>query len=275
MIERRGLMQFVPPNFSADATALVIDAEKYLSPLRELMPAAKIALLTSAQSHKAAELCRRLKVDLMEGDYLRGALPSEPKVFDVIIAEDCLSYSLDTYITLLELNHLLKDSGFLLTQFFNVRFIGVLESLRRGQFPTQEKKFWAKWDVVKLLDGAVYREVHFLPGEQIKNSAADAWLNFGFENFSDDLLTKIWLVQACKSTAEVAALKEFYTEDVRAELSRLIHRIEYDIDVEENISRLKNLCQRENIFADYLNDFVAQVTTHEEVRKILMNIDEV
>lgn len=275
MIERRGLMQFVPPNFSSDAAVLVIEAEKYLSPLRELMPAAKITLLTSAPSYKADELCRKFKVDLMHGDYLRGALPTEPKIFDVIIAEDCLSYSLDTYITLLELNHLLKDAGFLLTQFFNVRFIGVLESLRRGQFPTQEKKFWAKYDIVKLLDGAVYREIHFLPGEQIKNSAVDAWLNFGFENFSDDLLTKIWLVKACKSTAEVAALKEFYTEDVRAELSRLIHRVEYDIDVDENISRIKNLCQRENIFADYLNDFVAQVTTHEEVKRILMNINEV
>lgn len=272
---KRGLIQFVPPDFSADATALVIDDEKYLPPLRELMPAAKIALLSSDPSHKAVELCRNFGVDLMTGDYLKGALPKGRKIFDVIIAESCLSYSLDTYIALMELNQLLKDAGFLLTQFFNVRFIGVLESLRLGKFPTQEKKFWAKYDVVKILEGANYKEINFLPCERAENPAVNEWLNFGFDNFSDDLITKIWLVKACKSTAEVAALKEFFTYEIRAELSRLIHRVEYGIDVAENLSRIKNLCRRENIFADYFNDFVAQVTTHDKVRKILSNIDEV
>ena len=44
--ERRGLLKFVPPNFSADATALVIESEKYLEDLRNLMPNARIAFLT-------------------------------------------------------------------------------------------------------------------------------------------------------------------------------------------------------------------------------------
>ena len=248
---KRGLIQFVPPNFSADATALVIDEEKYLPPLRELMPDAKFEFITSESK-----------------------LPTGSKMFDVIIAENCLSYSIDTYILLMELNQLLKDTGFLLTKFFNVRFTGVLESLRQGKFPTQEKKFWAKYDVVKILEGANYKEIHFLPEGKV-TADVDEWLNFGFENFSDDLLTKIWLVKACKSTAEVAALKELYTSDIRAELSRLIHRVEYGIDVDENVSRLKNLCRRENIFADYFNDFVAQVTVHEDIKNFLIESYEV
>lgn len=272
---KRGLVQFVPPNFSSNATALVIDDEKYLAPLRELMPAAKIALLSADPSHKAVELCKQFDVDLMTGDYLKGALPKGRKIFDVIIAESCLSYSLDTYILLMELNQLLKDAGFLLTQFFNVRFIDVLESLRLGKFPTQEKKFWAKYDAVKILEGANYKEINFLPAERVESSAVNDWLNFGFDNFSDDLITKIWLVKACKSTAEVAALKEFFTEEIRAELSRLIHRVEYGIDVAENLSSLKNLCRRENIFADYFNDFVAQVTCHNDIKKFLIESYEV
>ena len=85
----------------------------------------------------------------------------------------------------------------------------------------------------------------------------DEWLNFGFDNFSEDLLTKIWLVKACKCEAEVVALKEFFSEDVRAELSR------------RNISELKELCTREMIFEDYLRDFIAQVVCHEEAREFI------
>ena len=266
-------MQFVPPNFSANATALVIESEKYLPRLREKMPVAKIILLTSEPSPYLEKFCADLNVEIMIGDYLRGNLPNEPKIFDVVIADDCLTNSLDTYETLADISRLLKDAGFLLTQFFNARFIGMLESLRRGQFPTQEKKFWAKWDVVKLLHDAVYKEIHFLPYEKVdaKNFPnLDEWLNFGFDNFSDDLLTKIWLVKACKCEAEVVALKEFFSEDVRAELSRRLHRIEYGIDVKENISELKELCTREMIFEDYLRDFIAQVVCHEDAREFIL-----
>ncbi|MBR5914437.1 MAG: methyltransferase [Selenomonadaceae bacterium] len=262
------LLQFVPPNFSADATALVIGDEKYLPQLRELMPAAKIALMTTENSSQLKKFCSSLKVDLMIGDYLNGALPNEPKIFDVIIADDCLTNSLYTYGIIAELGQLLKDSGFLLTKFFNARFIGMLESLRCGKFPTHEQKFWAKWDVVKLLHDAFYKEIYFMPEGKV-DANVDEWVNFGFDNFSDDLLTKIWLVKACRSTAEVAALKEFFSEDVRADLSRLIRRIEYGIDVDENLSRLIELCRREKIFEDYLSDFIAQIVTHEDAKNFI------
>ena len=267
MIE--SLLQFVPPNFSANATALVIESEKYLPKLRELMPAAKITLLTVETSIELEKFCRNLKVDVMKGDYQRGGLPIEPKIFDVIIADDCLTNSLDTYLTLAKFHHLLKDAGFLLTQFYNARFIGMLENLRLGQFPTNEQKFWAKWDIVKLLNDAIYKEIHFLPAEKV-DANVDEWVNFGFDNFNDDLLTKIWLVKACKYEAEVVALKEFYTEDVRAELSRLLHRIEYGIDVDENLAKVVEICQRENIFDDYFIDFVAQVVIHEDAKKFIV-----
>lgn len=270
--ERHGLLKFVPPNFSSDAAALVVESEEFLEELRELMPAARIAFLTTEHEKKIFELCQKLKVDILKGDYTREGLPTEPKIFDVILAKDCLTLAPDFYVTLLELNHLLKDSGFLVTQFLNVRFIGLLEGLRRGEFPMHEKRFWAKWDVVKLLDDAIYKEIRFLPEKKLDESKAPEvrkWVEFGFDNFNEDLLTKIWIVKARKCEAEVAALKEIYTEEIRARLSRLIHRIEYDIDREENLRKLSEFCAEKKIFEDYLEDFVAQVTVHPETAELI------
>lgn len=260
------ILDFVPPNFSRGAAALVIESEEILADLRELMPHAKILFMSSEKT----ELREELKIDFLRGDYTKD-LPTEPKIFDVIIAKEIFTYAPNFYRVLLELNHLLKDSGFLLTEFFNVRFVGILEGLKRGEFLAKEKRLWAKWDAVKILDDAIYKEIRFLPGEKIdeKNSPVKTWENFGFDNFNEDLLTKIWLVKARKCTAEVAALKEIYTEKIRAELSRILHRIEYQIEVEENFARLKNLCEQENIFFDYISDFTDQVVIHENAAKFI------
>lgn len=268
--DRRGLLKFVPPNVSDEATVLVIESEKYLADLRNLMPNARIAFLTTDRDEKISVLCKSLKVDLFFGDYAKGGLPTEPKIFDIILAEDCLTYPPESYRTILELNHLLKDSGFLVTQFWNVRFVKILEDLKIGKFPAREKKLWAKWDVVKVLDDAIYKQIEFLPEEQIeKIFAVDVWEKFGFDNFSDDLITKIWLVKARKCEAEVAALKEIYTEEVRARISRLLHRIEYDLDAEKNFQKLMTLCKREQIFDDYLADFINQVVVHEDRKNFI------
>ena len=98
---------------------------------------------------------------------------------------------------------------------------------------------------------------------------AEEWEAFGFENFSDDLTTRIWLVKACKCTAEVAALKDIFTPEVRADLSRLLHRIEYDLDAEENFLRLMELCDRAGIFDEYLSDFIEQTVIHEAAREFI------
>lgn len=233
------ILKLVPPNYSSEAAVLLIESEKYLAGVRKLMPNAQFVILNSWE------------------------LPTEPKIFDVIIAENCLTYGENFYRRLAELNHLLKDSGFVLTQFLNVRFVGVLENLRRGEFTAQEKRFWAKWDAVKILDDANFKEINFLAGEKLKISVRE-WENFGFDNFNDDLATKIWLVKACKCTPEVVALKEMYTPEIRAELARLLHRVEYDIDAEKNLAALLELCRRENIFSEYLADFIEQTVIHKE-----------
>ena len=192
----------MPPNF-LPVEVLLIDAEEFLPDLQKLLPAAQIWLTTEQD------------------------LPRSEKFFELIIAQDVLTIGDDFYIRLLMLNHLLKNSGALLTQF--------------------SEKVWTKARLVKLLSDATYKEIHFLPDE----------------NF--------WLVKACKCTAEVAALKEIFTPEIRAELSRLLHRIEYDIDTEENFGRLIKLCEREGIFDDYLNDFIEQTVIHAAARNFILN----
>ena len=257
----QGILNFVPPNF-LPIPVLLIESAELLEGLRKILPAAQIAFMTPEPSSKIKKLCEKFRADLID------ELPTAPKIFEIIIAEDFLTTGENFYSTLLAFNHLLKDSGFLLTEFFNVRFFGVLENLRRGRFSNNEQRLWAKADVVKLLDDAIYKEIHFLPGAR-ENFSAEEWENFGFENFNEDLTTKIWLVKACKCTVEVAALKEIFTPEVRADLSRLLHRIEYELDVEENFSRLMNLCDREGIFDEYLSDFINQVVVHESAKNFI------
>lgn len=264
--ERRGLLRFVPPNF-LPVPVLLIEAAELLAGLRKLLPDARIALMTTEPTPKVESLCNDCRADLLIGECPRD-LPTEPKLFELIIAPEVLTTGENFYATLITCNHLLKDSGALLTQFNNVRFVGVLENLRRGYFSNNERRLWAKADVVKLLDDAVYKEIHFLPAARADFSATE-WIAFDFDNFGDDLTTKTWLVKACKCTAEVAALKDIFTPEVRAELSRLLHRIEYDIDAEENFSRLMALCEREGIFDEYLSDFIEQVVVHASAKDFL------
>ena len=223
-IERHGILKFVPPNF-LPVNVLVIDSPELLDELRKLLPEARIAFMTTKRTPSLEKICDEFRADLLVGNYLHGELPTAPKIFELIIAQEILSAGETLYPTLLALNHLLKDSGALLTRF--------------------TESTWTKARVVKLLDDAIYKEIRFLPDE----------------NF--------WLVKARKCTAEVAALKELFTDETRAELSRLLHRIEYDIDAEENFLRLMELCDREGIFDEYLTDFIEQVVVHASAKKFL------
>ena len=254
------ILNFVPLNFF-DAQVLLVESSEILSGLRKILPAAQIAFLIKEPSPEIKKLCDEFRADLID------ELPTAPKIFELIIAPEVLTVGENFYAMLMAFNHLLTDSGFLLTQFYNVRFVKVLENLRRGRFFNNEQRLWAKADVVKLLDSAIYKEIHFLPGE--REFSAEAWENFGFENFNEDLTTKIWLVKACKCTAEVAALKDVFTPEVRADLSRILHRIEYNLDAEENFLRLMELGEREGIFDEYLSDFINQVVVHNAAKNFI------
>ena len=222
--ERHGLLKFVSPNF-LPVNVLLIDSPEFLAELRRILPAARIAFMTTKRTPSLEKICDEFRADLLVGNYLHGELPTEPKIFELILAQEILSAGDTLYPTLLALNHLLTDSGAMLTRF--------------------TEPPWTKARVVKLLDDAIYKEIRFLRDGDF------------------------WLVKARKCTAEVAALKEVFTDGIRAELSRLLHRVEYGIDVDENFSRLMELCDREGIFDEYLTDFINQVVVHVDAKTFL------
>ena len=170
----------------------------------------------------------------------------------------------DPYKIAFGINRWLKETGFLVTQFDNIRFVGVLENLKQGYYPERERKLYAKTEIVRLLNDSLFKEISFYP-DKIFDVNIDEWINFGFDNYNNDLKVKTWLIKASRSTAEVAALKQFYTPEIRKELAKLLHRIEYDIDREENLNRLIELCKKNQIFEDYLNDFIEQVVIHRDL----------
>ena len=259
-IERRGLLKFISPNVG-NISVLVIESLSYLRELHELLPAAQILVLSEFSEAKSD--FNDLHLDWIFCDYKKFNFQMDEKIFDIIIAEDCLTFAYEPYKTMFGINRWLKETGFLVTQFESIRFIGVLESLKQGYYPERERRLYAKTEIVRFLNDALFKEISFSPGETIEYNIDD-WLSFGFDNYNDELLVKNWIVKASRSTAEVAALKEFYTPAIRKELAKLLHRIEYDIDREDNIERLRSFCEEHMIFNDYLADFIEQIVIHRE-----------
>ena len=55
-----------------------------------------------------------------------------------------------------------------------------------------------------------------------------------------------------------------FTPEIRAELSRLIHRIEYDVDTAASVKSFWQLYDAADMFTDYAAEFIHSVTIHRE-----------
>ncbi|MBR3050431.1 MAG: hypothetical protein IKG61_03140, partial [Selenomonadaceae bacterium] len=86
----------------------------------------------------------------------------------------------------------------------------------------------------------------------------------GFDNLNDDLQVEFWLVKASRSMPELSLLKTMFTPEIRAELSRILHRIEYDIATEDSVKKFWRLVDAQGIFTDYAAEFIRSVVIHRE-----------
>ena len=73
---------------------------------------------------------------------------------------------------------------------------------------------------------------------------------------------EFWLIRAARSMPELALLKSMFTFEVRDKLSRLLHRIEYDVATEESVKNFWQLYDAEKIFTDYAAAFIRSVVIH-------------
>ena len=271
---RTELLDLLAPS-AERLTILVVDGSAYLARLRELYPNAEIHAVTPYVEVAAHERLAALGVHMHILDWRRDPLPFAEEIFDRIIAEFAIEYAYEPYDSLIALNRALKETGTLYTCYTNIRYHLVLAALRDGEFRVRgDRHLYAKPEIVRLLNDTLYKEIHFFAGERDDDpSAGEAWAAEGFQNFSDDLITCTWLIQASRSTAAAANLKLFFSQESRRMMARLLHRIEYDIAAEHAVTQLRELCMREGIFYDYLSDFVAEVCVHEErVRSLLTGV---
>ena len=247
-------------------TILIIDGSERLAHLRALYPDAEIHAVTPYEEVAAHETLAPLRIHWHVTDCQKEILPFPEEMFDRIIAEFALEFAHEPYDVLMALNRRLKETGALYTSYPNVRYHGMLDLLRAGDFPVRgERRLYAKPEIVRLLNDALYKEIHFFAGERDDDPAeAAAWSSAGFANVSNDLMTRTWLIRAERSTAAAANLKMFFSREVRGETARLLHRIEYGISPAESIDALRALCMREGIFHDYLADFADEICVHRD-----------
>lgn len=254
---------------------LIVDGSEHLARLRELYPNAEIHAVTPYVEVAAHERLAALGVHMHVLDWRRDPLPFAEETFDRIISEFAIEYAYEPYDALMALNRALRETGTLYTCYTNIRYHRVLAALRDGEFRVRgDRHLYAKPEIVRLLNDTLYKEIHFFSGERDDDTAAaQAWAEEGFANFSDDLATRTWLVQASRSTAAATNLKLFFAQDVRKRIARLLQRIEYDVDARESAAELRALCAREGVFADYLSDFITEVCVHDgRVRRVLNDL---
>ena len=241
---------------------LVVETSPYIEFLRKRFPDAEIFLVTS-EPDNAEKYSSQVKTFVI--DYRETPLPFEEEFFDAIIGDLTLEIVYDPHDIASGFSRYIKQTGVWLTSFWNLRHWKVLENLMHGRFENSIQKLYTRKGFEKLLTSSFYKSVTFLP--RIKKAPPELLkrlVECGFENFGGDLETEFWLVRAARSTPEIAMLKSLYTPEIRASLSRLLHRIEYDVDTEESVKELVEFCAANEIFGDYVEDFVEEAVFHKE-----------
>ena len=241
---------------------MVIESREYLKPLRAMYPCGEIYCVTADPDE--VEEYAPLNIKWVFADYLQEQIPLERQSFDYIICEDCLELSGNPQDIATGLGLYLKDTGYFLMSFTNIRYWRVLENLMEGHFYHICSRVFAKSEMLNLMSASFYKDVNLLPewGSEPPEKVMERLELAGFENIGDDLLAKKWLLQAAKSTPEILELKRMYTPEIRSRLAKLLRRPEYGVAVRESRQALWELCQSEMIFPAYLASFMGETVMH-------------
>ena len=238
---------------------LVVESAEYISELKMRFPTAEIFFVTTNEDLTFHD------VKTFYLDYREERLPFAEEFFDLIIGDLTLEVVTNPQDIAAGFSTFIKQTGCWITSFRNIRHWKVLEKLMRGVFGGIVSRLYTRTEFERLLYASFYKEVQFLP---LKKNAPPEMLerliNCGFDNFDDDLQTEFWLVRANRSMPELALLKSLFTKELRADLSRILHRIEYDIATEESVKNFWRLFDAEGIFVDYAANFIRSVVVHRE-----------
>lgn len=255
---KTGLLHFLSPSMD-NLKILVIESALYLPPLRELMPNAELHAVVADEDIVELPEYQELGVKWSHVNYLEEQLPYEKFYFDYIICEHCFELAVNAQDLASGISFYMKPTGYFLSSFTNVRHWKVIKQLMNSEFRFLARRPFAKGDYMRLLAASFYKDAVFAPQ---KKYAPEGFIqkltDIGFENFSDDLEVETWMVRAAKSTPEILALKQMYTQEDRRMMATLLHRLEYGISIRENVKALVELCDSKHIFSAYVVDFIQQ-----------------
>ena len=240
-------------------TILVVESADYLADLQKIFPSAEIFFVTVNEDLNFPD------VKTFFLDYREEKLPFTEEFFDLIIGDLTLEVVTNPQDIAAGFSTFLKQTGCWLTSFRNIRHWKILERLMRGVFGGIVSRFYTRTEFERLLYASFYKEVQLLP---LKKNAPpellERLINCGFDNFDDDLQTEFWLVRASRSMPELSLLKSMFTKEIRADFSRILHRIEYDVATEDSVKKFWQIFDAEGIFIDYAANFIRSVVIHRE-----------
>ena len=242
---------------------LVVESLVYLPKLRQMFPEAALFAVAADGDRFARPELSGLGVQFLELDYLAEPLPYGPEFFDYIISDRTLEQAGNPQDIAAGFSHFLKQTGAFLTSFRNIRHWSVVQELMDGHYYQVVARLYAKPEFEKLLYASYYKDVRVRSQRRAAPAVVLAHLvAAGFDNTHDDLEVEYWLVYAARSMPELSLLKSFYTAEQRKELSRLLHRIEYDVDTARQVAAFWAFYARVQLFPDYAANFVKEACFH-------------
>ena len=199
-------------------------------------------------------------------DYLQVPLLYAPESFDFILAGDTLEQVENVPDMALAMYFWLKQDGYLLAEFHNVRFWRVMRDLLRGYFPAERRHFFSLSSLQRLFYSTFYREVFYeADREAVPVDFAEAMRHAGFRNADAELSVSQWIVKAARSTEAVAWLKRQFTPEVRRQLACLVRRIAYDIDCAASCEAFWQLYEGQRMTAEYALRFIESTALRPEL----------
>ena len=250
---------------------LVIESVQYLPALRNRFPDADLYAVVSDRDLATAPETDGMGVKWTVLDYREEVLPFPRKSFDVVLSERMLENVANPQDIASGIGTFIKDTGYLLTSFENIRYWRVLRELMDGHYYAIVRRRYAKPEFERLLYASFYKDIFFAPkrgGEAEKD--IERFEAAGFENRLNDLDTEVWLVKALRSSSDVVQLKAAYTPETRKRLATLLRRVEYGIDLSDTVGALWALIDKEGCSAGYIGRFSASIVIHRDAfRKAL------
>ena len=278
------LLQLLEPS-ALPCRILVVESLAYLPRLRQMFPRGELLACADdpelalegpageswarmggiAEQGSLEDFFGGLGVEFTFLDYLSQRLPYEPESLDYIICDLLLERAGNPQDIAAGFSSYLKQTGALLTSFRNIRFWEIIEELQGGHYYQVVSRLYARPEFERLLYASFYKYVRCAPQcRTAPPGRIEALTAAGFENIQGDLETEFWLVRADRSMPEMALLKSMYTPEDRAQLSRLVHRIEYGIDPAESAGGFWALWDRLGLFGEYGGQFVQEAVFHHE-----------